>query len=268
MSEATIQTLLQVLGGGVFGFLIAWYAAHQQKVKKHIAYKTSSIQLLHLHEETPDAIKVSVDKSVITGNKADSGIQEPIKNATAHSIVLKNKGNSTASDLYFEVEFEKSVNILAFFSTPSSSDAYKILLKKVSEKENTLSIFLPYLNPNEIVDVSIVATFDESPTKPVVTGRGKEVSIYKFARRASPAPVALLFFSLVFVVFAMFEGSVVTESMGSLFPESWIQFLGGTVDTVQVKVLSFPILHKVLTIILGGVLLGGLIYRLVVKNRF
>lgn len=239
MSDAVIQTLFQVVGGGVFGFLVARYTASQQKIRKRIAYKTSSIQLLELHEDTPDSIKVSVDKAVITGDKKDSGVQEPIKNATAHSIILKNKGNSTASELYFEVKFEDMVNILAFSSTPSTSESYKIGLEKVPSKENILKIYVPYLNPNDAVSISIVASFNASPTEPEISGRGKEVEIYKFKSSASISPVLLLFSFLAVAVFAMFEASIVTKSIGAIIPQTWVEYLGGTAVSVQVQV-TFP----------------------------
>ena len=148
MSDTVLQTILQVLGGGIFGFLIARYTASQQKNKKYVAYKTSKISLLHLHEDTPDSIKVTVDKSIITGDEHDSGVQTPIKSAIAHSIVLKNKGNSTASDVNFDILFNEEVNVLSYSSSPAPSEFYKMTLNRVPGDKNILRMFVPYLNPN------------------------------------------------------------------------------------------------------------------------
>lgn len=268
MSDAVLQTIFQVLGGGVFGFLIARYTAIQQRAKKHITYKTSKIKLLHLHEDTPDSIKVTVDKSIITGDEQDNGEHVPIKSAVAHSIALKNKGNSTASDVNFDIIFSDDVDILAYSSTPAPSEFYKIELGRVSENRNILRVFVPYLNQNSEIVLSVVATVEESPSSPKIIGTGKEVEVSEFKKTASPFPIIIIFFATLFIAMAMFEGTVVQGSIGSDIPDTWARFLGGTIETVEVRVLSFPTLNKVLAILLGVLLLGVAVYRFIVKNRF
>ena len=116
--------------------------------------------------------------------------------------------------------------------------------------------------------MSIVATVEESPSDPKIIGAGKEVEVSKFKKVASPFPVAIIFLTTLFIVLAMFEGAVVQESIGSMIPDNWVQFFGGTIETVEVRVLLFSAFHKILAILGGVIPLGAAIYRLVNKNRF
>lgn len=268
MSESMLQAILQVIGGGLTGFLIARYTANQNKAIKNIEYKTKKIKLLQLHEDTPDSIKVTVDKSIITGDENDRGIQEPISSAVAHSVLLKNRGNSPASDVNLEVVFDEDVDILSYSSSPASSDIYEIDLKTMSGKGNILRVYLPYLNPNSTIDLSIVTTDEEINSEPSLLGAGKGIEVSKFKISASPLPVVVVFIATIFVSLALFEGAIVQGSIGTLIPDSWVRPLGGIIETVEVQVLSFPPLHKFVAIAGGFALLVGLICRLIRKNTF
>lgn len=261
MSDAVIQTILQVFGGGLMGFLIARYTVGQQKLQKYIAYKTGKIRLLHRHDKTPELIKVSVDKSLITGNVEDSGKDLQINSAVAHSVILKNKGNSTAEDVHFDIIFNKDINILSYTSKPVPSKSYKMKIERVIGEKNVLRIFLPYLNSNRTINLSIVATADDNDSDPKIIGIGKDVEVSEF-KKESIFPAYIIAFLAILIIYTMFEGNLVKDSFGSIIPVSWISILGGKVETVDVTVASFSTAHKIIAVV------GGIILSLVAFQRF
>ena len=164
MSETTILTIIQVLGGGFFGFLIAKYSLNKQLLSKDIIYTKEVLSLLSLHEEDTNQIRVSVKKSILTGDINDSTEDIEIKNAHAHAIKIKNKGNIEATDLFFDIGFDKEIKIISYSISPEPSNSYPITISKNISKQNILNISIPYLNKNQTITVSIITTgSDEEP---------------------------------------------------------------------------------------------------------
>ena len=114
------MTIVQLVGGGIMGFLLAVYTKIPRRRHQKISYQATSIRLLNLHEKTPKGIKITADKSLITGDKNDSLEQVQIESAYVHAINFKNKGNEVAENLVFKIIFEKPAKIISHTTSQSS----------------------------------------------------------------------------------------------------------------------------------------------------
>ena len=182
MSETVIVAIISVLGGGFFTFFIAKYTLNKQLLSKDIIYTKKVLSLLSLHEEDTDQIRVSVKKSVITGDTNDSGEEIEIKNAHAHAIKIKNKGNIEASDLFFDIAFDKEIKIISYSIFPEPSDSYPITIIKNFSKQNILNISIPYINKNQTITVSIITTGSDKEPISEISGNGKGIEVKEFEK--------------------------------------------------------------------------------------
>lgn len=240
MSEQVILTIIQVLGGGIFGFLIARYTNIAQRTFRKISYVTSSIQLLQLHEQTPEGIKITAE---IPGNGEDSSKQMQINNAYAHEVMLKNKGNETADNLCFKIIFEESARIINHTISPSSFVDQGVSTVVPRGEENVLEIKIGYMNPQDTLKVSIIRTAEQEETEFRVIGGGKGIEVEKFKKKANFLALVVTLLSLGFIGL-LFDSA--SGGMGEKLPESWIQFMGGSIKTETFKTAYFSTSYKII----------------------
>ena len=265
MSEQVWLAVAQIFGGLITGFLVARYTSIAQRTVRKISYTASSIQLFKLHEKTPKGIKIIADKSLITGFPEDSSEQIVIDNAYAHSIIFKNKGNAVAESLFFKIIFGENARIISHNVSPSSRANQGVTTLVPEEQKNILEIDIPYMNPGEPLNISIVRTGTKEDETLSVVGGGKGIEVETF--RVKGFPLAF-FVSMIclFVVLTLFDSS--SGGLGELLPERLVQLLGGSIQLEPVKVASFPTLHKIAGTISAVTIAGAVWWRAARKSSF
>jgi len=265
MSEQALLTILQIVGALITGILIARYTNIAQKPVRKISYITSSIELTKIHEKTPEGIRVTADKSLFTGNPEDTAEQIQIDNAYAHSLSLKNKGNESAEDLFFTVEFDDSAKIISHTSSPESYANSGVITSISKEHDNILEVRIPYMNPSEPLQVSIIRTGTPGEDKFVIAGGGKGVEIEQYKEKGTP--LAFLVTLVCLVAVAVFYDSS-SGGFGEVIPETWINILGGSIVTETVKIAEFPAYQKAIATFTGVFVAIGFWVRAIKKSRF
>lgn len=268
MSDATIQTFAQVLGAGVFGFMIAKYTIIKQQSIKRIVYDKTVLSLLSLHEKDSDTIRVSVKKSVLTGNQDDLGEEVDIDNAHAHTIRFKNKGNIEINELYFDITFDEKIKIISHSISPEPSYSYNLKIDKEVGKQNSLNIYTPYLNKEQIITVSMITTGETKKPKSKVIGHGKGIEIEEF-KSFSGFFLPLVSFLILFIVtMTIYESALLNETMSGYIPEYILNLIGGEIVQQTVPVAIFPLSIKIFVIGSLGLIFIYSIFRLIKKSNF
>ncbi|MDD2790325.1 MAG: hypothetical protein PHU40_06595 [Sulfurimonas sp.] len=270
MSETTILTIIQVLGGGFFGFLIAKYSLNKQLLSKDIIYTKEVLSLLSLHEEDTNQIRVSVKKSILTGDINDSTEDIEIKNAHAHAIKIKNKGNIEATDLFFDIGFDKEIKIISYSIFPEPSNSYPITISKNISKQNILNISIPYLNKNQTIIVSIITTGSDEEPESTIIGNGKGIEVREFEK--SETFFILFFVSFVlsmFLIQILFDSYFIEEDrFSSYLPEYIINFIGGKIISVSIPIIEFPLYIKIIALASSFSLVIYSIYQSIKRSKF
>lgn len=269
MSETAILTIVQVFGGGLFGFIIAKYTLSKQIMTKNIIYKKSVLSLLSLHKENSDHIRVSVKESILIGNSEDPDKEVEINNAYAHEIKIKNRGNIEATDLFFDIEFDKDIKIISYSIYPEPNESYPLCIKKANNKQNILNISIPYLNKNQMVTISIITTGSEKEPISNIIGHGKGIEVkeykndYKFFLLSLFSTIILLFFIQI-----MFDSYFIEDRLTSYLPKYIIDLVGGQITEVNVPLISFPLHVKIIGLGTVFFLLIYSIIQMLKKDKF
>ena len=180
MSEQTLLTIMQIAAALVSGFLIARYTISRQRASRRVEYRSSMVQLIHRHRETPESIQITVPESIITGDPNNTD-RIDVRSAYARTLTFKNRGNTETQELSVDVVFDDDAKILSSASLPPYSDAYPIEVFTPREAMNTVRILLPYLNPDSEVTVNILRTGEAGALEPTVVGIGKGAKVLKFS---------------------------------------------------------------------------------------
>ncbi|WJG20712.1 hypothetical protein [Vibrio furnissii] len=253
MNDALLQTGLQVFGGGIFGFLIAKYSLRGQKLSKDLVYKKEKVKLFDLNNETPEFIKITIDKSAFTGDRNDDGEIIELKGAYAHSLIIKNQGNTETSNVNFEISCTGNDKIIHYSSSPEYSDFYNVCLNKKEKNNNVLRLTAPYINSGESIAVSLITTGESDDVEINVTGGGKGVSVNEHKSFQGIVPAILFFIFFLLSLGIVFDSWNAERTLGNGIPEELIILLGGKIDQLTVPVISFPFIHKAIAIGVFGV---------------
>ncbi|AIW12998.1 hypothetical protein VITU102760_18105 [Vibrio tubiashii] len=175
-----LEHLFPILGGFLGGYILLKLQHKTQKIKREISVHCNAIQLFDVHEQAPKELKVilaqpenSKDEKVGRDNEVDG--------ACAHSLKIKNRGNTETDEVFIDISFEPDVEIISFSCDGVGNPEYKMSIEKKDSEPNTLKVYLPYLNDEEVIDVSVLTAGKNAAKEPEITGQGKgvKVSIYR-----------------------------------------------------------------------------------------
>lgn len=268
MSEQAWLTLAQIIGAGLAGFFVARYTNIAQRKIRKISYIRNSIELLKLHEKTPDGIQINARKSLLTGDSVNSSEWVPIQSAYAHSITLKNRGNEAAENLVFNIVCDESATIISHNTIPEAYANNGVEVRRPENKSNVLEVSIVYMNPNEPLVISLVGSGEAEDNDLTVVGGGKGVEVEEFLKDSETG-----FYLNTFITFILFLGVALFfdspgDSFGNLLPENWINVLGGAITLETVKIAEFPFTHKVVASLIGVLMAIAVWFRYFQKKKF
>src|SRR2546423_12475619 len=118
MTEVAVAIIGALVGG-----LFTIAAVFLQRSRKVITYEISSMPFLRF-KPLDNTLRISVDKSVLSGNLADKGTFEHVNNAFGFQISLLNEGNQDIEKPNIEIRLDKTAKIVSYEIQPSSRPGY------------------------------------------------------------------------------------------------------------------------------------------------
>jgi len=158
MTPEIKSAVIQVLGGAIFGGLIAYFAFALQRRRKVLEYTIFSMPLLRFTPEKQRNLSLAVDQSVLTGKEEGKGILVPISNAFGFEVEVLNMGNQEVVKPSIEVSLHESAKIIEYETRPISEDAYNISVHLSASSSNVIRIIPPYINNKERFLVRLIST--------------------------------------------------------------------------------------------------------------
>lgn len=107
--------LLVALAAAVLGLL----SAYLLRKRKIVEYDVSSMTLLKFKPKKERPLIVSFDKSVLTGNEEDKGVQVPVSSAYGFEVDVMNIGNEDITNISVEIRLNESAKVIEYETHPA-----------------------------------------------------------------------------------------------------------------------------------------------------
>src|SRR5205823_12699753 len=108
------SALIQLLGGAIFGGLIAYFAFALQRKRKVLEYVIFAMPLLSFTPERQRSLSLAVDEYVLTGEGKPNGVPVPINNAFGTKVEISNLGNQESVQSSTEVRLKETAKIIEY----------------------------------------------------------------------------------------------------------------------------------------------------------
>jgi hypothetical protein len=239
MSNETISSLLQILGGFISGLAVAWFTIKLQKERRDVEFYYSSMPLLKFKPASEPVLTVSVDESILTGNDSDKGKLKKVDDAYGFSILLRNVGNKTVESVTIKIELDEKAKILDCRTRPEPTGERAIAIERGRDQLNQLNVKIPYINVRENIDIALVSTGNEKTSYCKVSSGSKDVRVLPASRFRATLPY-LVGLALLFAIVTL------ATNYTELLPENIVRGLGGTPITKTITEWTWPILYKVI----------------------
>lgn len=250
--------MVQVLGGAIFGALIAYFAFALQRKRKVLEYVIFSMPLVRFSPEKQRNLSLAVDKFILTGDESSKGELVPINNAFGFEIEILNMGNEEIVEPSIEVKLHDSAKIIEYETKPTSEVSYKVSTSRESSSPNLVRIVPQYINKQDRLLIRLIST-DNANLECHVKIRGMGIisrpygTLRKLATLIVPLVTPILTVLLVSKLFPSFFPSlgVVRETVVRQQPEvidhfpAWLLvalllFLFGPAIVVFVNLFRHP----------------------------
>src|SRR5205823_12843124 len=152
------SALIQLLGGAIFGGLIAYFAFALQRKRKVLEYVIFAMPLLRFTPERQRSLSLAVDEYVLTGEGKPNGVLVPINNAFGFEVEILNMGNQEVVEPSIEVRLNEAAKIIEYETKPTSEPAYDISINRESLYPNVIRIVPPYINSRERILIRLIST--------------------------------------------------------------------------------------------------------------
>jgi len=152
------SAIVQVLGGAIFGALIAYFAFALQRKRKVLEYIVFAMPLVRFTPEKQRNLSLAVDEFVLTGDEASKGTLVPVNNAFGFEIEILNMGNEEIVEPSIEVRLHDSAKIIEYETKPTSETAYRVSINRESSSPNLVRIVPQYLNKRERLLIRLIST--------------------------------------------------------------------------------------------------------------
>lgn len=179
-----IGAIIQVVGGAVGGFLIAYFTLIRQQRRKRIEYEYSAASLLETKHVSKSPLTVSVDKSIVTGDEHDKGSSIIVNTAYAFVIKLVNRGNETITNPTVEVRLDNQAIIVSYEYEPDYWPGQQPVRDMSMAKPNILRLSFPFINKKQTITITATSIQNES-SECSVSVLGPEIEA--FSRRNDDA---------------------------------------------------------------------------------
>lgn len=149
--------LLVALAAAVLGLL----SAYLLRKRKIVEYDVSSMTLLKFKPKKERPLIVSFDKSVLTGNEEDKGVQVPVSSAYGFEVDVMNIGNEDITNISVEIRLNESAKVIEYETHPAVQTNYKVEVEKPLASPNVIRFLVPYINHKDRFLVRLISTENE-----------------------------------------------------------------------------------------------------------
>lgn len=148
-----MAALIGVIGGGVFTIT----AVFLSRGRKIVSYDIKSMTLLRF-KPLGGLLRISVDKSTLSGDSSDKDTFVEINNAYGFQITFLNVGNEDIEKPNLEIRLDKAAKIVSYELVPTSRPGYDVAAQKDTNQLNTLRVLVPFINKKEKLMLRIIST--------------------------------------------------------------------------------------------------------------
>jgi len=255
---SVVGGLIQVIGGAIFGFIIARITTKWQHGRKRMEYIVSSMPLLRFNPSANHVLSVSVDKFLLTGIDTDKGNTVQIENAYGFEIELINAGEEAIVQPNIEIRLDDKAKILEYETRPGSRPGYEIIMQRESRTPNILRLTIPFINSKEKMLARIISTNNENRDCKIDV---IAIGVHKYERKRSNTNLRLIASVIIYMIIGLFVSTI-----DYWLPSSAILAIGGIVQTRSRLLL--PIwLQAFILIALTTILLIPMIHARRVRKR-
>jgi hypothetical protein len=226
-----VGAIIQVFGGAIGGFLIAYFTLVRQRKTRKIEFEKSSISLLESKMVKRSPLSVSVDKSVITGAEKDNEDSILVKTAYAFIVELENVSQEAVHDPCVEIILDDEAMIVGYEYEPEYWPGKQPSRELNSTGKNILRLTFPYINKNDPIKINVISIQNNSSDCKVrVLGpdiyaiprkQNDEGSfIYLFKKRPEKLiQLAFILITMGFYFYTLFNLDILAQLISLLIPE-------------------------------------------------
>lgn len=237
--------------GALIGVLGTLFTLRFTTKRREITYQLSAISLLRLTASATQAIEVTVDKPVLTGQAVDTGQRVPVHQAYAYEVSLVSTGNEAANEVGVDFELPEPARIASVTTTPETRPDYKIEVERSPSNPLRVWVKFPYLNEKAQAKVTIIGVTSEPVRRrpnPKVEIRARDVRVRKQGTGAGVNRATLLVMSVTVFVFVYF---LISNTLSLPAPGSLLEIMAATLGVGSLLVLSFFLVANLFPILLA-----------------
>ena len=241
--------IVKSLFAAVGGFISAYIIFRFNIKRRVLEYNSTSMPLLRFSPDVQQKLTVTVDKAALTGRPDDQGTPTSIGSAHGFTIWLRNAGNELIEDAFVDVALDETARIIEYYIEPPPTSDYELRATIDPNKLNRLNVQIPYLNPGRVLHISLVSAENKNASTCTIDARGKGLQVRRYGIfRSNTFQISISVIIVALLLF--FENALKYEWI----PNTVWSALGATIVTTTVSTITWPLLHKIVALVLFGVL--------------